>query len=103
MKDKDLQNQLTYITRIKVTALQLNKIRGVKAIWKDETAYLFFYFSEQPTENELEDIGDMCTEIIAQMPKGMLEDKYFILETSYPLSEKFLAYKRKEELFRKIN
>lgn len=59
---------------------------------------LIYHFNEKPTEKELEDISDMCTEIIAQMPRGMLEDKYLILKDPEQLPKKFLAYKIDENL-----
>lgn len=95
MKNENLQKHLSYLTKTKVASLRSNKIIGVKAIWKDDTAYLSFYFDEEPTENEREDIADICTEIIAQMPGGMLEDKCIILKGHHQLPEHFLAYKKK--------
>lgn len=93
MKDEELQKHLTYITNKKLTNLQSNKIRAVTAIWDHDTAFLSFYFNEEPTENERDDIADICTEIIAQMPRGMLEDRYLIVNHSYQLPKKFLASK----------
>lgn len=94
MEDEEIQKHLTYITGRKIKAFHSNRIIGVTAIWKDDTACLSFYFNEEPTENELEDIADICTEIIAQMPKGMLEDKYLILKSFDQLPKEFLAYKK---------
>lgn len=94
MKDDELQKHLTYITNKKLTNLHSTKIKGVTAIWEHDTAYLSFYFDEEPTESEREDIADICTEIIAQMPKGMLEDKYLMVNNSYQLPKKFLAYEK---------
>lgn len=96
MQDKELQEHLTYVTKKKVASVDSNKIIGVTALWQDDTAYLTFYFNKKPTEKELEDIADICTEIIAQFPWGMLEDKYLILENPYLLPKNFLAYKGNE-------
>jgi hypothetical protein len=101
MEDEEIQKHLTFVTGKKVKALHSNKIIGVTAIWKDDTACLSFYFNEEPTENELDDLADICTEIIAQMPKGMLEDKYLTLKSSDQLPKEFLAYKKSENSHQK--
>src|SRR5262245_61287297 len=98
MKDAEIQNHLLFITKIKVERFfHCSKLRGVTAMWKDETAHISFYFSEKPTEQELEDASDVCTEIIASIPKGMMEENYIVLKYPQHLPEAFLAYKVPEK------
>jgi hypothetical protein len=94
MNNQQIQQHLLYTTKIKVQSLNSKKIKGVTAIWEDDTAYISIYFDEKPTEEELEDSSDICTEIIAAIPGGMLEDNYRVLRSSEPLPKDFLAYQR---------
>ncbi len=96
MNNSELQKHLTYIAKVETQALRSKNIKGVTAFWKDDIAYVSVYFDENPSEDELENVSDMCTEIIAHMPKGKLEEKYFVLTQNDPLPEEFLAYKRDE-------
>lgn len=94
MEDSSLQKHLLYITKLKAQKLHSDKLVAVTAIWKNNTAYLSFYFNEKPTEHELEDASDTSTEIIAHMSRGMLEDNYVVIESSNQWPNTFLAYKR---------
>jgi len=94
MNNAEIQEHLLFITKRKVQTLHSENIRGVTAVWKNDTAYITFYFAKPPTEIEQEDASVICTEIVAHMPRGMLEDQYFTLEVSKPLPSDFLAYNR---------
>ncbi len=98
---KDMQAHLLFLTDDTVRQNQSStKIRGVMAEWKREsmTAHLSFYFDGEPTEDELEDASIDCTEIIAHIPDGFLEEDYIRLDYPKPLPESpFWAYRRLEE------
>ena len=99
MKDSKIQDHLLYITHLKVKNLYSSpKLRGVTAIWRDDTANISFYFNDTPTEEEWENASEVCTEIVAHLPKGMLEENSYVLKYPKPLpNPEFIAYKREEE------
>lgn len=89
------QEQLLYITNLRVQEMGLPCIRCVTAYWKDNTACLTFYFDRTPLEEDIENASDICGEIIASFPDGLLEENYTKWGDPNPLPEKFLAYARK--------
>lgn len=98
MKESEIQDHLIYITNLKVQTLHSQKLRCVTAIWKNNTANISFYFNTPPSEEEWEDVSVVCSEIVAHMPKGMLEENCIILKYPKPLPNgKFIAYKRENE------
>jgi len=94
----NMQEHLLYITELIVKRMaSLSKVKGVMAEWGEleNTAYIAFYFDDQPTENELEDASDACGEIIAHCSNALLHEDYIRLESPLPESP-FWAYKRPE-------
>ena len=67
---EDLQEYLLRITKLYAEDFSCEKLRGITAIWKNNNSCFSFYFSEPPTEEEIEDASVLCTEIIAALPGG---------------------------------
>jgi len=94
----NLQNQLLYVTQLRVKEINSPKIRGVTATWKDGiTASISFYFDGEITEEDFDSASDACGEIIAQFSNGFLEENYIRWDYPKPLPKENLAYKRKGE------
>src|SRR5262245_49955067 len=94
----NLQDQLLYVTQLRVQEINSPKIRGVTAVWKDDlTANISFYFDGEITEDDFDSASDACGEIIAQFSNGLLEENYIRLDYPKPLPNENLAYKRKDE------
>ncbi len=88
------QEQLLYITNLRVKEMGTPNIRGVTAYWKNNTACLSFYFDGEPTENDIENASDICGNVIASFSEGLLEEHYIRYDYPRKLPEKFLAYRR---------
>lgn len=93
MDEKLIQKHSLYITKLHAAEISSAKLKGIASLWKDDTAYITFYFKQQPTDKELEDVSDVCTAVVAHMPKGMIQEKIVILDASQPILSEFLAYK----------
>lgn len=93
MNNQEMQHRLNYVTKIMIENFNSNKIKGATAIWKDNTAHISIYFDKKPSEKEIEDVSVICSEIIAQMPTGMLEENFIFLDQPNKLP-KYLAYRR---------
>lgn len=96
MNNHELQRHLSFITKLKMQNFKPHALEGVTAIWNNNTSNLTFYFRETPEEDELETIADICTEIIAHMPQGILNDTYEVLTEDQRLPYDFLAYKKND-------
>ena len=96
----DMQKHLLYLTNMTISEMNSLKIRGVVAEWSEEenTAKMTFYFDGEISEDEREDAAIACTEIIAHFYDSLLEENFLRLDYPKPLPERFLAYKRKEEV-----
>ena len=100
-----MQKQLTDMADFIVRNYsESTKLRGMTALWKEDnhTVCLTFYFDGQISDEDLEDAYDIGAGIIAHFPDGFLEEKYIRWDYPKPLPEKFLAYKKEEEI-QKIN
>lgn len=95
MDEQLIQKHLLYITKLHAAEINSAQLRGIASLWKDDIAYITFYFKQQPTEKELEDVSDVCTAIVAHMPKGMIQEKIVIVDTFQPIPSDFLAYETK--------
>jgi hypothetical protein len=87
------QEYLTYLTNAEAKAMNCANLRGVAALWKENTACISFYFNGEISEKDLELRSDACGEIIANFPDALLEENYIRLDSPQPLpKENFLAY-----------
>ncbi len=82
----NIQEKLSYITELELRRLSSDKIRGVTAYWKGNTACISFYFQGEITEKDIETASDTCTYIIAHFPDGLLEEHYIRLSKTSSLS-----------------
>jgi hypothetical protein len=92
----EMQKHLLYLTKIAVSEIPSAKIRGVAAEWKEgiNTASISFFFDGEVSEDELEDASVACTEIIAHIPNGLLEENFIRCDYPNPLPKNnFWAYK----------
>lgn len=94
MKRENLGKHLLYVTGEELKRFKPKKIIGATAIWKNETAFITIFFDLEPNEDDLEEASCICTEIIAHIPIGMLDDQYIFLKNPEELPKEFLAYKR---------
>lgn len=98
----NMQKQLTYLANFIIRNYSESpKLRGMAALWKEDShiVYLTYYFDGQISDEDLEDACDFGAGIISHFSEGLLEEKYIRLDYPKPLPEKFLAYKREEDLF----
>jgi DNA-binding ferritin-like protein (Dps family) len=96
----DIQNYALYITKISFEELNSLNIRGVAVQWKqnENTLHISVYFDRDPTEDEKEDVSDVCGEIIASFSDALMQENYITWEHPKPLpNPAFLAYCRKEK------
>ena len=91
----NIQEHLLYITELAFLDLKSTPIRGVIAIWKDETAHISMYFDGTIKEEDSEAASDACGEIAAHLPLGTMEENYIRYDSPKPLPESpFWGYKK---------
>jgi hypothetical protein len=91
----NLQQKLSSEAKWVLDDIPIKKLRGVIAEWKDETAFITFYFETEPSEDDLEEASVYCGEIIARFPSGLLNEEYLTVEISTPLPQStFWVYKK---------
>jgi hypothetical protein len=92
-----MQKQLIYITKLLAGDLQLPKLRGIIATWRqtDHTVCLSFYFDGFITQHDQDEVSDLSAGIIAHFPDSLLEDRVIRLDKPKLLPESsFWAYKQ---------
>lgn len=95
MRRAEAQENLLYITKKRIETLESNKIIAATAIWEYDTACITIYFDIEPSEKDLEDASDICTEIIAAMPwDSFMVEKFITIKPEDPLPTEFVAYRR---------
>jgi hypothetical protein len=91
----DKLNYLLHITKLEAQDMKCGKLRAVFARWKNNTAYLSYYFDGEVTDEERDLGSDASAQIIANFPDAELVENYIRLDFPQPLpDEYFLAYKQ---------
>jgi|688.fasta_scaffold27635_8 hypothetical protein len=94
----DMLKHLIYITKLKTNCLP-NNVRAVSVAWKEKenTAVINFYLDGESTDEEIEDLSVISTEIIAHCANALLEENFIRLDYPGPLPAENIAYRREEK------
>lgn len=88
----DMQKKLEFLTREEIKDVVSPRLRGVAAVWKDQTAHISFFFDGEINVQDRDKASDACTYIISHFPDGLLEEHYIRLDYPKALPEDFLVY-----------
>ena len=95
--NKTMQKKLIKEAKWILDDIDLNKLRGVTAEWRSDTAHMKFYFNGKISEDDLEELSVLSGEIIARFSEGFLDEQYIRLDCPALLPEnEYWVYKRDE-------
>ena len=80
-----LQERLCFIAKEYIKPEDWPTLRGIEALWVNQTLKINFYFKEEIKDSLKEEASVLATEILAQYENGDLEENYFYLSCIVPL------------------